>query len=155
LIVFLDVTVGDKIDLNLLPPSCLPFVNTDIDYIGSHNETTPLFQHCRVRATASSLSASGTPARLEAFAATLRNFDPPSRLLSRLSLPSTLRALPLALDYALSSAATDHVVAACESKGVEVVFEDGEEKLGGSFLPLSTVEYAKKLRAEQAAAGGA
>jgi hypothetical protein len=154
LIVFLDVTVGEKINLDLLPPSCIPFVNTDIDYVGPHNETTLLFQHCRVRATASSLSASGTPARLEAFAATLRTFNPPYGRLSRLSLPSTLRALPFSLDCALSSA-TDHVVAACELRGVEVVFEDGEEKLGGSFLPITTIEYAKKLRAEQEKADGA
>jgi hypothetical protein len=115
-------------------------------------ESLLAFPCCRLRSKAGR-TASTMEADLGAFAEAISDLDT-SLLLKRLYLPTHLAPWSLTVDRRVSSSIS-HLLSSCANRGVDVVFEDGEEKLGGSFLPLSTIEYAKKLKAEQETADGA
>jgi hypothetical protein len=146
-VVFLDPdVVVDAPDLSALPSSCLLFGNTDLDYLRGRHDTLPRFVHyCLRNLVTQSPTTQRITSGLNTLAGTLRSSPPSTFRLTRLSLPTGLRTSTTSLLVA----AVEGVMEACANRDVEVVFEDGEDKLGGSFLPLSTIEYAKKLRAEQ------
>jgi hypothetical protein len=148
-VVFIDGPYNES-TLSALPSGCEPFISIagDYDYLPPPYRV----RFCRIRDLGDSLET--TSMVLGRVSDTISKSDRSTFFLSRLSLPVTLYPSGLHLKVTLPSA-TQRVVEICEKRHVEVVLEDEEEELGGSFLPLSTVEYAKKLRAEQEKADGA
>jgi hypothetical protein len=137
---------GAKYDppLHDVPNICITCNDVALEFLDGALSHIHLFDACRFR----NLDAKcpETAESLYELTLTLRKSQYPSFRLSRLLLPTAFSSSPL--HPALKSAMED-LSQTCDERGVEIVFEDGEEKLGGSFLPLSTVEYAKELRAER------
>jgi hypothetical protein len=139
-VVFID-GLHNESTLSAPPSGCEPFVSSAGDYYTLQFACRVRFG--RIRALGDNLET--TSMVLSRISDTIVKGDHSTFLLypSRVHLKANLPS------------ASQRLVEICENRNVEVVFEDGEEELGGSFLPLTTIEYAKKLRAEQAAAGGA
>lgn len=139
-VVSIDAGLEEEQHLSKLPSTCIPFANTECKNISSAEDALH-FACYRLRHRFR--LSSPTPFRLLSRA--IADCESQRLRLSRLSLPPTLLTLA---EHEVAEA-LDTLVTVASQRGIAVVVEEGENKLGGSFLPLSTIEYARKLRAEQ------
>jgi hypothetical protein len=158
LLVFLDPSIPSNATFPLLPRSCLFCTSFPLERLRYIHDLLLLFTHIRMRSAPKNIVAAMRVASgLEELAETLYSCQDKSTFrLVRLSLPTELDPANV-VDYAHGSAlefAVEAVLETCADHDVEVVFEDGEEQEGGSFLPLRTVEWAKTMRRAEGEGNG-
>lgn len=153
-ITILDPDTPDALTLNNCPPSCPIFGTLSLtfnrNFFGKSASVVPLVAHCRVRAILDRIDSVGVIQGLEAVAAAIDNTDPLSLRLSRLSRRTSLSPVRLpSTPTSNTPAAVQAVLQACNKRGVEVIFEDGNDTLGAPFLSVSALKYAKQLEVER------
>jgi hypothetical protein len=146
-VVFVDLEQSVNLPFDILPPTCLPFANIALSALGLSRGRLSSVVHARIRTDDPGDAEGERASHLEDLADLLNNLDPMTSRLKRLSLPVDYD--PFVQDPPSSSPAVLHVISTAATGNVEVVFEEGEAEIGGAFVPLSTVEYAKRFRAEQ------
>lgn len=133
--------------LDSLSEKCLPFVNVNFRSLSSAAANLHRYVHCRLRNTWESPGGNSVPG-FQRLAAAIAGVDSSILRLRRLSLPPDFLAV-IKSEYEEVATAAAAVLDAASAKGIEVVYEDGEEEYGGSFLSFDTIEYARKLGTEQ------